>query len=150
MAAYDAPYSEVGGGHFLMHAQAGFADQQGVTPGVRIKVGDEPEVLFDHLRHSARMHRFFPTGVSDIFPVEPTAEQNPDAIVDVVKGAFAADDKYLSFYASDSDLVRITGFLVKRSEMAKYDQGEAVLQDTSHDGLGNYTANHLADRKVRL
>ena len=68
----------------------------------------------------------------------------------MVKGAFALDDKYLSFYSSDSDLVRITGFLAKRSEMERFQGGGAVLQDTAHDGLGNYTANHLADRKVSL
>lgn len=145
-----AVYSEVGGGHFMMHAQAGFGDQLDSTPGVRIRVGEEPEVFFDHLRHSARMHRFFTAGVSDIFPVEPTAANNLDALLDIVKGAFAIDDKYLSFYTSDSDLVRITGFLVKRSEMEKFAHGEAVLADTSHDGEGNWRANALGDRKVRM
>lgn len=82
--------------------------------------------------------------------MEPTAANNLDALLDVVKGAFAVDDKYLSFYPSDSDLVRITGFLVKRSEMEKFARGEAVLADTSHDGEGNWRANALADRKVRL
>ena len=148
--AAPAVYSEVAGGHFMMHAQAGFGDQLESTPGVRIRVGEEPEVFFDHLRHSARMHRFFTAGVSDIFPVEPTATGNLDALLDVVKGAFAIDDKYLSFYPSDSDLVRITGFLVKRSEMEKFARGEAVLADTSHDGEGNWRANALGDRKVRM
>ena len=147
---FPAVYSEAGHDRFLMHAQAGFGDQLASTPGVRIRVGEEPEVFFDHIRHSARMHRFFTAGVSDIFPVEPTAAHNVDALLDVVKGAFAVDDKYLSFYPSDSDLVRITGFLVKRSEMEKYARGEAVLADTSHDGEGNWRANHLGDRKVRL
>ena len=147
---FDAVYSEVAGGRFTLHAQAGFADQVGITPGVRIKVGDEPEVFYDHIRQCASMHKYFNAGVSDIFPVEPTAEKNPDAILDVIKGAFAIDDKYLSFYSSDSDLVRITGFLVKRSEMEKYARGEAVLADTSHDGEGNWRANDLGDRKVRL
>ena len=147
---FDAVYSEVADGRFTLHAQAGFADQVGVTPGVRIKVGDEPEVFYDHIRQCASMHKYFNAGVSDIFPVEPTAEKNPDAILDVIKGAFAIDDKYLSFYSSDSDLVRITGVLVKRSEMEQYARGEAVLADTSHDGEGNWRANDLGDRKVRL
>lgn len=147
---FDAVYNEVSGGRFTLHAQAGFADQVGITPGVRIKVGDEPEVFYDHIRQCASMHKYFNAGVSDIFPVEPTAEKNPDAILDVIKGAFAIDDKYLSFYASNSDLVRITGFLVKRSEMEKYARGEAVLADTSHDGEGSWRANDLVDRKVRL
>lgn len=150
VSAFPAVWSEVGGDRFMLHAQAGFGDQTDSTPGVRIRVGSEPEVFFDHIRHSARMHRFFTAGVSDIFPVEPTATQNVDALLDVVKGAFAVDDKYLSFYPSDSDLVRITGFLVKRSEMEKFARGEAVLADTSHDGEGNWRANDLADRRVRL
>lgn len=147
---FPAVYSEIGRDRYLMHAQAGFGDQLESTPGVRIRVGDEPEVFYDHLRHCARMHRFFTAGVSDIFPVEPTAADNPEALLDVVKGAFAINDKYLSFYPSDSDLVRITGFLVKRSEMEKYAAGKAVLADTSHDGEGNWRANALGDRKVRL
>ena len=148
--SFDAVYSEVFGGRFTLHAQAGFSDQKGVTPGVRIKVGDEPANLYDHIRHSARMHRFFNSGVSDIFPAEPTAERNPDAVIDVVKAAFSINDKYLSFYSSEGDLVRITGFLAKRSEMKKFQSGNVVLQDTSHDGLGNFTANHLGERKVRM
>ncbi len=49
-------------------------------------------------------HRFFKCGRSGIFPAEPTAERNPDAVVDVVKAAFSIDDKYLSFYSSEGDL----------------------------------------------
>ena len=104
----------------------------------------------DHIRHSARFHRFFPTGVSDIFPVESTARDNPAAILDLVKGAFAIDDKYLSFYTADSDLIRITGYLAKRSEMEKFSQGIPVLQDTSHGAVKNYLNNHAADRKVHF
>ena len=33
--------------------------------------------------------------------------------------------------------------LAKRSEMKKFQSGDVVLQDTAHDGLGNFTANHL-------
>jgi hypothetical protein len=121
-----------------------------VTPGVRIVVGDEPDNVMDHIRHSARFHRFFPTGVSDIFPVESTARDNPGAILDLVKGAFALNDKYLSFYTADGDLIRITGYLAKRSEMEKFNQGISVLQDTSHGAVNNYLNNHVAARKVRF
>ena len=145
---FPAVYSEASGGHYTIHAQGGFSDQPGVTPGVRLKVGDEPEVLFDHIRMEAPMHRFFDSGVSDIFPAEPTAKNNPDALLDVIKAAFSIGDKYLSFYSSDGDLVRITGFLAKRSEMEKFQRGEAVLQDTSHDGEGAFRANNLGERRV--
>lgn len=115
-----ALYSEVFHDHFALHAQVGIDSDHGITSGVRIPVGMEPERMYDHLRHSARFHRFFPTGCADIFSFDPTGRNNPAAMLDIVKGAFSLGDKYISFYASDSDLVRITGYLVKRSEMEKY------------------------------
>jgi YjjI family glycine radical enzyme len=147
---FSAVYSKLTQNRYLLHAQAGLAPQKGVTPGVRIVVGDEPDNLMDHIRHSARFHRFFPTGVSDIFPVESTARDNPAAILDLVKGAFAINDKYLSFYSADGDLIRITGYLAKRSEMEKFSKGIPVLQDTAHGAVKNYLNNRGAERKVRF
>lgn len=145
----NALYSEVFDNHFALHAQVGIDSDHGITSGVRIPVGMEPELMYDHLRHSARFHKFFPTGCADIFSFDPTGRNNPAAMLDIVKGAFSLGDKYISFYASDSDLVRITGYLVKRSEMEKYYEGEAVLQNTVHLGGDNYRNAHLENRKVR-
>lgn len=136
-------------GRFMLHAQVGMDYDKGVTAGVRIPVGDEPENISDHLRHSARFHRLIPTGCSDIFAMETTARNNPAAMLDLVKGAFALGVKYLSFYEQNGDLVRITGYLVKRSEMEKFKKGEAVLQNTTHLGAPNYESNKLAHRKLR-
>ena len=144
-----ALYSEVFHDHFALHAQVGIDSDHGITSGVRIPVGMEPERMYDHLRHSARFHRFFPTGCADIFSFDPTGRNNPAAMLDIVKGAFSLGDKYISFYASDSDLVRITGYLVKRSEMEKYYKGEAVLQNTVYLGGDNYRNAHLENRKAR-
>lgn len=144
-----ALYSEVFHDHFALHAQVGIDSDHGITSGVRIPVGMEPERMYDHLRHSARFHRFFPTGCADIFSFDPTGRNNPAAMLDIVKGAFSLGDKYISFYASDSDLVRITGYLMKRSEMEKYYKGEAVLQNTVYLGGDNYRNAHLENRKVR-
>lgn len=150
VADFPAVYSEIGRGHYLLHAQVGLDSDKGITSGVRIPVGDEPENLLDHLRHSARFHEYFPTGVGDIFPFAVTARNNPGALVDIVKGSFQFGVKYMSFYASDSDLVRITGFLVKRSEMEKYRNHDVVLQNTTVLGSKNYDTNHLELRKERM
>ena len=56
----------------------------------------------------------------------------------------------MSFYSADTDLVRITGYLVKRSEMKKYDNDEVVLQNTTQLGAPNYKVNRLKERKVRM
>ncbi len=148
--SFDAVYSPLTDNKFVLHAQVGLDSDIGVTSGVRIPVGDEPDNFIDHLRHSARYHKYFPAGVGDIFPIATNIEQNPAALADVVKGAFSEGVHYMSFYAADSDLVRITGYLVKRSEMAKHESGETVLQNTIHLGSANYRANKLKERKVRM
>lgn len=148
--AMEAVYSPLYGNRFVLHAQVGLDSDHGVTSGVRIPVGSEPEDFFAHLRHSGRYHRYFPAGVGDIFPIAANVSQNPAALLDVVKGAFAGGMHYMSFYTADSDLVRITGYLVKRSEMEKYRRDEAVLQNTTQLGAPNYDDNRLAQRKVRM
>lgn len=146
---FTANHSPVSDNKFLLHAQVGMDYDKGVTAGVRIPVGDEPKNISDHLRHSARFHKLIPTGCSDIFAMESTAKDNPSAMLDVIKGAFSLGVKYISFYEKDSDLVRITGYLVKRSEMEKFKNEQAVLQNTTHLGTTNYENNKLIDRKVR-
>ena len=150
VAGMEAAYSPIYGGRFVLHAQVGLDSDHGVTTGVRIPVGDEPDDFFAHLRHSGRYHHYFPAGVGDIFPIAPNVDQNPAALLDVVKGAFDGGMHYMSFYAADTDLVRITGYLVKRSEMEKYRQDQAVLQNTTQLGAPNYDDNRLAQRKVRM
>ncbi|WP_101698398.1 YjjI family glycine radical enzyme [Clostridium minihomine] len=147
---YKALYSPIAGDKFLLHAQVGLDSDQGITSGVRIPIGDEPVSFAEHLRHSSRFHHYFPTGVGDIFPIASNVNQNPAALLDVVKGAFSVGVQYMSFYSADTDLIRITGFLVKRSEMEKYRKHEAVLQNTTQLGAPNYDKNHLAERKVRM
>lgn len=146
---YESPYCEIANHRLLLHAQVGIDTDYGITSGIRIPVGDEPESIYDHLRHSSRFHRFIPTGCSDILPFDITGKKNPAAVLDIIKGAFSLGQKYIAFYASDSDLVRITGYLVKRSEIEKWNNGQAVLQNTTQLGAPTYASAHLANRKVR-
>ena len=48
--------------------------------------GSEPESFADHLRHCARFHPLFPRRVGTSSPSPPMWEQNPAALLDVVKG----------------------------------------------------------------
>ncbi len=143
------PYCEVTGGHFLLHAQVGLAEDVNVTPGTRIPIGEEPEELIDQLLVLNRFHKYFPSGTGDIFPIDLTVHKNPEYVLDIIKGSFRQKLRYLSFYSSDSDVIRVTGYLVKRSEMEKLDAGRAVLQDTTALGLGASKNGHILERKVR-
>ena len=59
------------------------------------------------------------------------------------------DIRYLSFYSSDSDVIRITGYLVKKSEMEKLYKNEQVIQQTVVFGLGARENSKILERKVR-
>lgn len=149
VAEFPALYSQLVGNRFHLHAQVGLGDDVGITPGVRIPVGQEPENLSDQLRVAARFQRLITTGCSDIIPMELTARKNPAAMLDIVKGAFGLGVRYLAFYEANSDLVRITGYLVKRSEMEKHREQQAVLQNTTRFGADTFPINRGAERKAR-
>lgn len=147
--AHEAPYCEVSDGHYLLHAQVGIAQDKGISPGTRIPIGEEPEELMQHLMQCNLFHKYFPSGTGDIFPVEMTAGKNPRYILDIIKGAFKQELRYLSFHDSDSDVIRITGYLVKRSEIEKFQNGETVLQNTTHLGTGAANNGKILQRKRR-
>lgn len=147
--AHNNKYCEITDGRFLLHAQVGIDSDVNQSPGCRIPIGEEPDNLLEHLLHCSRFHKYFPSGIGDIFPIEVTADKNPAFIVDLVKGAFHKQVRYLSFYSSNSDVVRITGYLVKRSEMEKLEKGQNVLLDTTQLGLDSVKNSHVLERKVR-
>ncbi len=146
--AHNAPYCEITNGHYSLHAQVGLDTDIDVSSGARIPIGEEIE-LYDHLRQAGRFHPHFQSGVGDIFPFEATCKKNPESLIDVIRGGFAVGMRYFSAYASDSDVVRITGYLVKRSDLEKLARGEAVQQDNVVWGLGEVRNSHVLERKVR-
>ncbi|MDR3248850.1 MAG: YjjI family glycine radical enzyme [Treponema sp.] len=147
--AHHNPYCPATGNTFLLHGQVGISTDIGESPATRIPIGQEPPELSDHLRHCGLFHGYFPAGMGDVFAVEATAHRNPAYLLDLVKGGFAMGGRYFSIYSSDSDVVRVTGYLVKRSEMDKLAAGKAVLQDTTALGLGAETNKHVLERKRR-
>ncbi len=135
-------------GKFLLHAQVGIETDFGISPGCRVPIGEEPTLL-DHIKQTALYHQYFPSGIGDIFPFDEVAGKNPAYILDIIKGAFHSGMRYFSTYGSDSDVIRITGYLVKRSDMEKLDRGEAVLNDAVVLGLGSVKNAKILERKVR-
>ncbi len=141
-------YCEVSGGKYLLHAQVGIDSDQGISPGCRIPIGEEPEIQ-NHIIQSARFHKFFPSGIGDVFNFDATAKNNPEFILDIIKGSFKEGMRYFSLYSTDCDVIRITGYLVKKSDMEKLDAGQVALQDTVALGLGSVKNQKILERKVR-
>lgn len=134
--------------HFSLHAQVGIAEDFLISPGVRLAIGDELP-LHEHLLHCSQFHPYFKSGVGDIFPFDETAKRNPDAIVDLIKGGFKQGMRYFSTYGSDADVIRITGYLVKKSDIEKLDAGIAVQQANATWGLGEVKNSRILERKIR-
>ncbi len=144
----EAPHSPLTGNRYLLHAQSGISSDILETPGARIPYGDEPEML-DHLLFTSRLHRYFPTGISDIFTFDDTSRNNPESVLDIIKGAMKSSMRMFAFYRANSDLIRITGFLVKKSDIEALRKSEAALHDTVSLGMEAVDNQRILDRKVQ-
>ncbi|PAB57246.1 YjjI family glycine radical enzyme [Anaeromicrobium sediminis] len=145
---YSNPYCKCTGGKHLLHAQVGIDSDVGISPGCRIPIGEEPE-LYNHLIQSAKFHKYFPSGIGDIFPLEYTVNENLKSVLDIIKGSFRSGMRYISIHSSDCDVIRITGYLVKKSEIEKLSRGEQVLKDTVVLGKGAVNNHGILNRRVR-
>jgi YjjI family glycine radical enzyme len=141
------PYCEGGAGRCLLHSQGGIDLDSGVTAGTRIPVGTEPAML-EHITTCAPHHRLFPAGISDIFHVDDTAVRNPQAVVDIIRGAFAVGMRDFTFNLESNDFIRITGYLVRKSDLIGIDQ-RGARHDSDYLAAGSEAAYHLSERAVK-
>lgn len=146
--SYESSYCKISDKKLLMHSQVGIDSDIGISPGCRIPIGEEPDLPV-HIKQSARFHKYFPSGIGDIFAFDETAKSNPMFIKNIIDGAFKEGMRYFSLYGSDADVIRITGYLVKKSEIEKLDSGKQVLRDTVALGQGSVHNNGILDRKIR-
>ncbi len=149
--AHEGAYSERTNNRYLLHAQVGasLSEEDFLnTPAHRIRVGQEPD-LVSHLRQSAQFHKYFPSGTGDLFAFDETYLDHLDAIVDIIDGAFDSGYRYITTYLKDTDLIRVTGYLVKKSEVEKARGDNAVLRDTTWFGSGTDECAKVFDRRRR-
>ncbi|MCP3943771.1 MAG: YjjI family glycine radical enzyme [Desulfobacteraceae bacterium] len=125
-----SPYCYYSNGRPFLHAQSGISSDKDVSPGCRIPIGDEPD-LFESISYVSEFHKYFPAGISDIFSFESTVKNNPQYLLDVIKASMKKKLRMVNFYTHDSDLIRITGFLVKKSEIEKRKSGTPSLNDAT-------------------
>jgi len=142
------PYCEGGGGYCYLHSQSGIDLDHEVTAGTRIPVGDEPGML-EHITTCAPHHRYFPAGISDIFHVDETAVRNPQAVVDIIRGAFVSGMRDFTFNLDGNEFIRITGYLVRKSDLVKIAEGEAARHSSDYLAAGSESSYHLTQRAVK-
>ncbi len=145
---HDAKYAKAFNHKYRLHAQVGI-DTDGMenSPGSRIPIGYEPEVV-EQVLHSTRFHKYFKTGVGDIYKFEETWLNTPEALLDIIKGAFENNTRYFSGYLDSCDVVRVTGYLVKKSELNKLDANNQSLNQVSVFGQGARDNANALSRRV--
>ena len=148
VSSYKSIYVNCFSGNHVLHAQVGIDTDTGISPGCRIPVGEEPE-LFEHILQSAPYHKYFFNGIGDIFVFEDTYKNNPEAIVNVIDGAFNSGIRYTSVYSDSCDVVRVTGYLVKKSEVAELESGKAVKNNATVFGMNAKNGAKAFDRRLR-
>ena len=145
VAARKMPYCKGNNGHAFLHSQSGIDLDLGVTAGTRIPIGTEPP-LIDHLRTVSRHHHLFASGISDVLSFDETAVKNPQAVVDVIRGAFMSGMRDFTFNLDSNDFIRITGYLVRKSDLAKM---PSARHGSTYLGAGSVKDSHVDQRNVK-
>ena len=149
VAEHEAPYWDATGHRYRLHAQVGI-DSDGMedSPGTRIPIFAEPTML-EQLQINEKFHPYFPTGTGDIFKFEETYEKTPEAVLPIIKGSLNKGLRYFSGYLENCDVVRVTGYLVKKSEIEKLNQKKQSLNNVTIFGKGAQDGGHALDRRVQ-
>ncbi|RKR53968.1 YjjI family glycine radical enzyme [Yokenella regensburgei] len=132
----------------LLHAQSGISSDVGTTPGARLPYGDEPDPI-THLRTVAPHHAFYPAGISDILTLDETVKRNPQAVMQLCLGAFASGMREFSANVSGNDLVRVTGYMVRLSDLEKYRE-EGSRSNTTWLGEEAARNTRILERQPRV
>lgn len=138
-------YCEGNDGRAFLHSQSGIDLDIGVTAGTRIPIGTEPSLL-PHLKTVARHHHLFASGISDVLSFDETAVKNPQAVVDVIRGAFKDGMRDFTFNLDSNDFIRITGYLVRKSDLAKM---PTARHASTFLGAGSVADSHVDQRNVK-
>lgn len=147
VAARAMPHCAGNAGRCFLHSQSGIDSDEDVTAGTRIPIGKEPP-LVDHLRTVAPHHRLFASGVSDVLAFDDTARRNPQAVVDVIRGAFDQGMRDFTFNLDSNDFVRITGYLVRKSDLAKLPT-QGARHASTYLGAGSVARSHVTERSPK-
>lgn len=99
----------------LNQDQLGYRDDT----GARIPYGEEPDPV-SHIQAVAPHHKHYLSGISDILTIDETIKQNPQALMQLCKGAFNCGMREFTANVASNDLVRVTGYMVRLSDIEKY------------------------------
>ncbi len=132
----------------MLHAQSGISSDKDTTPGVRLTYGQEPDPV-NHIMAIAGHHPYYASGISDILTIDETIKQNPQALMQLCKGAFNAGLREFTANVAGNDLIRITGYMVRLSDIARYKK-EGSRTNTTWLGSEAADVTNIMKRQPRV
>jgi len=132
----------------MLHAQSGISSDTDTTPGARLPYGDEPDPI-THLLTVAPHHAWYQAGISDILTLDETVKRNPQALVQLCLGAFKAGMREFTANVAGNDLVRVTGYMVRLSDLKKF-RTEGSRTNTTWLGEEAARNTHILERQPRV
>ncbi|MDP1732676.1 MAG: YjjI family glycine radical enzyme [Devosia sp.] len=133
----------------MLHSQAGLSTDVGTTPGVRIPYGTEPDPV-THVQALSPHHKYYPSGISEILTVDETVKGNPEAMFQLCKGALACGFREFTANISGNDLVRVTGYMIRLSDVKKFNEGKGSRTNTTALGAEAAELTGIAERRPRV
>ncbi|WIY24996.1 YjjI family glycine radical enzyme [Parasedimentitalea psychrophila] len=143
------PMKNVWKGRAMLHSQAGLSTDTGFTPGVRIPYGTEPDPV-THVLALAPHHQYYGSGVSEILTLDETIKANPEAVTDLCKGAFAKGFREFTANVGGNDLVRVTGYMIRLSDVAQFHAEQGSRTNTTALGAEASKQTLILQRKPRV
>ncbi len=148
LLSLDGLYCEGSGGKIVFHSQSGISEDIEETAGTRIPIGEEMP-LFNHLNAVIPFHKYFTSGVSDIFIFDKTVKDNPKAMADIIRGAMAKGLRTFTVNVGDSELIRITGYMIKRTDLENFRRGVKNKDSSANLGAEAVVNQRILERKIR-
>ncbi len=144
-------YNKKNNTNFKIHAQVGANLQsidEGMSLATRVSVDTKMDI-FDHLKHIGAYQKYCLAGTGEHFAFDPLWESRTDKLASIINtGLKIPGTRYIGVYGQESDYIRVTGYLVKRSEVDKFENDVATLRDTASMGSGTNKNTNVFNRKT--
>jgi hypothetical protein len=103
-----------------------------------------------HVQALAPHHQYYDAGISEILTVDESVTNNPEALVQLCKGAFASGFREFTVNVASNDLVRVTGYMVRLSDIRKFNDRQGSRTNTTVLGAEAADMTGILDRKPRV
>lgn len=136
-------------GKAMLHAQSGISSDCGSTPGVRIPYGEEPDPV-NHIMSVFAHHRYYKSGISDILTIDETIKNNQAALLKICLAAFKVGMREFTVNIAGCNLVRVTGYMVRLSDIAKFKEQGSRINTTFLGREASENENGFLHRQPRV